>query len=184
MPLKRKKSIDVESLPIKLNHVKQIHVWGKKIIGSAIRFMPNIQHRIEKGLTVFAFHDVSNSPSKFTQQYGLVVSTETFERQIRWIRDNFEILHPSAILGPKPIPRRGAVISFDDGYRGAFDNGLPILEKLNIPAVIFLNMQAIILKKPIISAISCFLSEMNPNFTNHCRQGGLKSPFHLSPHPH
>jgi hypothetical protein len=142
-----------------------------------------VHHEIGHGLTVFAFHDVSNTPSEFANQYGLVVSTKTFERQILWIKANFEIVHPSSILAEKPLPKRAAVITFDDGYLGTFENGLPILERLGVPSVIFLNMQPILHGTPVLSATACFLDRTSPNFAKFCQGAGLKPPFHLSLNP-
>lgn len=156
---------------------------AKKALGSLARFLPRVQHSIDKGLTVFAFHDVSNRPSQFARRYGLVVSNETFERQIRWIKSNFEVVHPSAILANEPLPKRAAVITFDDGYRGTFENGLPILERLGVPSLIFLNMQPILLESPVLSAMACFLDDAASGFAPFCRQAGLEPPFHLSLNP-
>jgi peptidoglycan/xylan/chitin deacetylase (PgdA/CDA1 family) len=158
-------------------------VTVKKTLGSLARFLPRVRHSIDKGLTVFAFHDVSNRPSQFATRYGLVVSNETFERQIQWIKNNFKVVHPSAILANEPLPKRAAVITFDDGYRGTFENGLPILERLGVPSLIFLNMQPILLGSPVLSAMACFLDGAVPAFADFCRQAGLESPFHLSLNP-
>lgn len=158
-------------------------VMVKKILGFLTKFLPRVQHSIDKGLTVFAFHDVSNTPSEFAKRYGLVVSTEIFERQIQWIKANFEIIHPSMILGEMPLPKRAAVITFDDGYRGTFENGLPVLERLGVPSIIFLNMQPILLGTPVLSAMACFLDDYVPDFAQFCRRSGLVAPFHLSLNP-
>ncbi len=155
----------------------------KKTVGFLTKFLPRVQHSIDKGLTVFAFHDVSNTPSEFAKRYGLVVSTEIFERQIQWIKANFEIIHPSMILGEMPLPKRAAVITFDDGYRGTFENGLPILERLGVPSIIFLNMQPILLGTPVLSAMSCYLEKYVPDFSKFCHRSGLVAPFHMSLNP-
>lgn len=155
----------------------------KKTLGHSFRFIPCIQRALDSGLTVFTFHDVSNKPSDFANQYGLVVSTATFERQVRWIQANFELVHPSAILGSEPLPKRAAIISFDDGYRGSFDSGLPILERLGAPSIIFLNMQPILHGTALLSAVACFLDDTSPAFAAFCRGAGLQRPFHLSLNP-
>lgn len=160
-----------------------LRVAVKKILGLLFRFSPPVRHAIDHGLTVFTFHDVSNTPSEFAKRYGLVVSTETFERQISWIKANFEIVHPSMILSKDPLPRRAAVITFDDGYLGTFENALPILERLSVPSIIFLNMQPILLGRPVLSAAACFLDGTSPDFAKFCREAGLKPPFHLSLNP-
>lgn len=172
-----------DSRPARAGMSSLFRVTAKKILGSLARFLPRVRHSIDKGLTVFAFHDVSNRPSEFARRYGLVVSNEIFERQILWIKANFEVIHPSAILANKPLPKRAAVITFDDGYRGTFENGLPILERLGVPSLIFLNMQPILVGSPVLSAMACFLDGSAPDFATFCRQAGLEPPFHLSLNP-
>lgn len=160
-----------------------VRIGLKRMLGSAVRFLPRVQRSIDKGLTVFAFHDISDSPSEFASQFGLVVSTTTFERQIQWIKANFEVIHPSAILASEPLPSRAAMITFDDGYRGTFENGLPILERMGVPSIIFLNMQAVLSGTPVLSATACFLDRYEPNFKEFCEQRGLRKPFHLTLNP-
>ena len=155
----------------------------KQFIGFLFRLSPRVHHAIDHGLTIFAFHDVSNKPSEFANQHGLVISTKSFERQILWIKANFEIIHPSTILTEEPLPKRAAVITFDDGYLGTFENGLPILERLGVPSVIFLNMQPILNGTPVLSATASFLNKTSPNFARFCKGAGLKPPFHLSLNP-
>lgn len=155
----------------------------KNFVGILIRFSPYIRRSIDGGVTVFTFHNVTNSPSEFAKRYGLAISTQIFEAQILWIKENFEIIHPSMILTAKRLPKRAAVITFDDGYLGTFENGLPILNRLNVPSIIFLNMQPILSGFPILSAIVCFLDDLTPDFGVFCRNHGLQSPFHLSMSP-
>lgn len=171
------------SRSVRVRMYSLFRVIVKKTLGSLARFLPRVRHSVDKGLTVFAFHDVSNRPSQFATRYGLVVSNETFERQIKWIKANFEVVHPSAILSNEPLPKRAAIITFDDGYRGTFENGLPILERLGVPSLIFLNMQPILLGSPVMSAVACFLEGADPAFANFCRQASLEPPFHLSLNP-
>jgi peptidoglycan/xylan/chitin deacetylase (PgdA/CDA1 family) len=155
----------------------------KGTFGSLAKFLPRVQDSINTGLTVFAFHDVSDSPSEFAAQFGLAVTTKTFERQIKWIKANFEIIHPSMLLTGETVPSRAAMITFDDGYLGTFESGLPILEKMGIPSMIFLNMGTVIGRAPLLSATACYLDIYEPKFTTFCKQIGLPRPFYLNLNP-
>jgi|LauGreSBDMM110SN_4_FD.fasta_scaffold01089_3 peptidoglycan/xylan/chitin deacetylase (PgdA/CDA1 family) len=155
----------------------------KRVIGSFLRFLPRVQHSINNGLTVFAFHDVSDSPSEFASKFGLFVTTKTFENQIKWIKANFEIIHPSMLLMSEPLPSRAALITFDDGYLGTFENGLSTLEDMGIPSIVFLNMRTVLSKTPLLSATACYLDIYEPNFAKFCNQVGLHRPFHLTLNP-
>lgn len=155
----------------------------KKTLGLLYSFSPHVRRAVDSGLTVFTFHDVRDEPSEFASRYGLCVSNATFERQVRWIQENFEIVHPAAILAREPLPNRAAIISFDDGYLGTFENGLRILERLAAPSIVFLNMQPIIRGTALMSAVACFLEDSSQDFSAFCLRAGLKRPFHLSLSP-
>lgn len=152
----------------------------KKALGLLYSFSPHVRRAVDSGLTVFTFHDVSDEPSEFARRYGLCVSNATFERQVRWIQENFEIVHPAAILAHEPLPKRAAIISFDDGYLGTFENGLRILERLEAPSIVFLNMQPIIHGTALMSAAACYLDDSSLDFSDFCLRAGLRRPFHLS----
>lgn len=145
--------------------------------------MPQVRRAIKYGLTVFMFHEVSDQPSRFAKEYGLAVSIKTFHHQMKWIKSKFNVIHPADILKELPLPERAAVISFDDGFLGSFENGLVILEQMGVPSVVFLNMQAILEKKPILSAIACYLNRYVPEFCDFSKSVGLLPPFHLSLSP-
>ena len=155
----------------------------KKTLGISFSFMPQVRRAMKKGLTVFMFHEVSDRPSRFAEEYGLAVSRKTFHRQVSWIQSNFDVIHPVDVLNETPLPERAAVISFDDGFLSSFENGLAILEKLGAPSVFFLNMQAILEQKPILSAIACYLNRYVPEFSDFCKSVGISSPFHLTLNP-
>lgn len=97
---------------------------------------------LEKSLTVFVYHDVADNPSEFSRQYSLNVCPEVFEYQIKFIRHNFKVISPDDLL-ERNIPSKAALITFDDGFRSYFRNAIPILEKYNVPSIIFLNMEPI-----------------------------------------
>ena len=51
-----------------------------------------------------------------------------------------EIISTSS-TSAKTIPNSSAIISFDDGFLGSFEIGLAILERMEVPCIMFLNMQ-------------------------------------------
>jgi hypothetical protein len=134
-----------------------------------------------KNLTVFCFHDVTNQPSEFDDDYGLNVTPEIFEIQLSLIQENFSIITPDDLLEDS-IPENSALITFDDGFKGFFQNAIPILEKYNIPALIFLNMGAI--KGEIFWAgLLTFLCKTRPDFLEQLKErstGELVNPPFLA----
>ena len=160
--------------------LKQI---SKSLTGRTIRSVPLLRKAFGNSLKVFLYHDVTDTPSRFAEEFGLAVSTELFSRQISWIDRNFEIIHPRALLGEAPLPDNAALITFDDGFHGTLANGLQLLERRRIPSVVFLNMQAIIEHRPILSAVACYRERNLPRFAEYAKAAGISRPLHLSGTP-
>jgi len=153
----------------------------KKSLGFTVKSFPNIiRRKLINGLTIFVYHEISDSPSSFAKQYGLAVSKAAFLKQIQWIKSTYTIIHPKDLVSLSSIPEHAAIISFDDGFLGSFDNGLSILEDLNVPSILFVNMYAILENRPIISAVACFLSKYAPEFLEFSKEVNLEPPFHLT----
>ncbi|MFQ5646598.1 MAG: polysaccharide deacetylase family protein, partial [bacterium] len=104
------------------------------------KFLVNLFDRVYRNsVCIFLFHEVSEHPSEFNRLYKLNVPPRVFGRQIEIIRDLFNIITPEQ-LSSGDYPRPAALITFDDGLPGYFENAVPILESLACPSLIFLNM--------------------------------------------
>ena len=155
----------------------------KNIIGVVLKPMLNL-FRINTGnLSVFNYHDVTKNPSEFEKEFNLFVTPDVFEKQIVWIKNNFNIIHPEDIMDGNKIPRRAAIITFDDGFLGAFKSGLEILRNHNITPVMFLNMYTIQESVPMLSALVCYMDRHIENFRNLAKREGLNQPYYLSMTP-
>lgn len=71
------------------------------------------------------------------------VDTPDFEDQIRYLSKTHKILPldelAQHIREKRPLPKRTAIITFDDGYKDVYIYAYPILKKYNVPATIFLT---------------------------------------------
>ncbi|ABQ26515.1 polysaccharide deacetylase [Geotalea uraniireducens Rf4] len=85
-------------------------------------------------------------PSAENQAYyvqpGMFVTTVTFEQQVAYVRDHFEVvflddLVKRALKGAH-IGRHCA-LTFDDGWRDNYTEAFPVLERYRVPATIFLS---------------------------------------------
>jgi len=153
----------------------------KKMLGVFFKSLPlSIRCKFIDGLTIFVFHEVSDNPSEFAKQHGLSISLDAFTQEIKWIESNFQIIHPSDLLSDTNIVGNTAIISFDDGFLGSFENGLAILEKMSIPSILFLNMRAILEKKPLLSATACYLDKYVADFSQFSKEKDISRPFHLT----
>jgi peptidoglycan/xylan/chitin deacetylase (PgdA/CDA1 family) len=112
----------------------------------AERYLPSLRSFLTRGLTVFVFHEVTDTPSAFQSASRGYVTTLAFRDQIQWIGDRFDVIAPTDLpqLGDRgELPQHAALIAFDDAWAGVFRTGLPILASLGIPAVCFLNMATV-----------------------------------------
>lgn len=150
--------------------------------GLACRFLPPLRRMVLGRFTVFVFHDVTDRPSTFTEKYGLAVSSQTFRSQIDWIEKNYDIIGPDE-LDKATGKSNACLITFDDGFRGAFDNGVPYLVERGIPSLHFLNMSTILERKPMLSARACYLDETSDAFKSFCRDENISLPSYLNVTP-
>ncbi len=80
---------------------------------------------------IIMYHQVLPNPDP---GYKLAVSTRTFERQMRFLKEHhFNVLPLEDLIRliqqKKRIPSRAVVITFDDGYRDNYIYAFPGLKK-------------------------------------------------------
>lgn len=148
-------------------------------VGLAARLSPKIRALKTQGVAVFVFHDVSPTPSPFSERHNLSASPELFRQQVEWIGNTFNIIHPDQLLD-EDIPGGSAVLTFDDGWAGTFSHAFPILEEMKVPAVVFLNMEPILKGTFLASAMADYLGTFDASFQDFARARSLPAPFHLS----
>lgn len=114
------------------NFIKVVYLSLLKIKDTLINFLfPTAiiltYHRVAK---------IDNDP------YQLAVSPENFFEQLKYLKQNYQIISLEQLVTEiknKTLKRKMLVITFDDGYADNFYDALPILEKLNIAATIFVS---------------------------------------------
>ena len=74
---------------------------------------------------------------------GIIVSVNMFNQQMRYLSKNYNVISldhlVDSLKNNSPLPKKGVVITFDDGWRDNYSFALPILKKYNLPATIFLT---------------------------------------------
>ena len=108
------------------------------------RLLRPITGLLPKGLTILCYHrirpDVESAEYLFDEGVLGPFQSE-FERQVKWLKSNFDILSESELLGliSKPLlSKRGVAITFDDGYRDNYELAYPVLRAYGAPAIFFL----------------------------------------------
>ncbi len=93
-----------------------------------------------RAAVIVAFHRVHGGEDA----RGLSISPDMFERHCRFFSRHFRVIALADLV--KKLERgeslnRHLAITFDDGYRDNFENALPVLEKLSLPATFFVVSQ-------------------------------------------
>ena len=155
----------------------------RNIIGQVAKYHPTVQHITRNGFTIFTFHDVGEEAGGFSHKHSLCTPPKLFKKQIDWIDKNFSIIDPQELTSGYNAKPGCAIITFDDGWHGIFENALPILASNKIPSVIFMNMAMAKKGELLISAIADFLGQNIPEFLNFALCNKLSEPYHLSLSP-
>jgi peptidoglycan/xylan/chitin deacetylase (PgdA/CDA1 family) len=93
----------------------------------------------ERGIPVLMYHSVQNIPNN-----AAVISTKNFGLQMKYLADNgyktLTLDQLNAFLSDKnfSFPKKSVVLTFDDGYKDTYTTVMPILQKYNFKASLFL----------------------------------------------
>lgn len=88
---------------------------------------------------VLAYHNVVHPSSPVSGDRSLHLPLDRFAEQVDWLSDAFEIVALRDLLRIPSFPgsRPRAAITFDDAYQGAVSLAIPELNRLGLPATIF-----------------------------------------------
>lgn len=117
---------------------------GKQVLDASGFYRRRLRERPYRGVAVLAYHGIRSDalPEGSMPFEQLHVTARHFDQQCRVLRDMCRILTfdewNRIAAGEMPIPERAALVTFDDGYRSVLTEALPILERHEIPAIVFL----------------------------------------------
>jgi len=102
-----------------------------------------LRYRARNLVTVFGYHRVLPRQGRdfpFSEQV-ISATPEEFARELAYMKVNLDVISiPELVAGlakPSLLPRRPAVITFDDGYLDNHQFALPLLRDANLPACFF-----------------------------------------------
>lgn len=90
---------------------------------------------------ILTYHRVINDSVQVNSEIkSISVSTQTFESQLLLLKEKFNIVSIDELLKLNTnTSKKNLAITFDDGYKDNLINALPILEKYNLPATIYIT---------------------------------------------
>ncbi len=109
---------------------------------SGRRWLDGEKHQANQ-VMILGYHQVVDDIIRAEDEaiFGMVISTATFRRQMKLLRERYEVLslaQAAAVLNGEAATKGPAVvITFDDGYRDVYENAWPILRELGLPATVF-----------------------------------------------
>jgi peptidoglycan/xylan/chitin deacetylase (PgdA/CDA1 family) len=120
--------------------------FGRRAIKSAAAPFAQLFQRLESDagqVTILGYHRVVADIAQAERDsiFGLLTSTETFRRHLELVREQYEVLSLEeavrVLRGERRAARPVAAITFDDGYRDNYEQAFPVLQRLGLPATIF-----------------------------------------------
>lgn len=112
--------------------VKNMFPWSPELYHKMIRGSKFLLNIVDKPVIILLYHRVADLE---LDPQLLAVSTENFAAQMKYIKENFDILRFEDSW--ESIKRPSIVVTFDDGYVDNLVNAKPILEEYEVPATIF-----------------------------------------------
>ncbi len=116
------------------NQFRGASKFGAYIFAWVLRTLVRSFNRTSE-VVVLMYHAIDRSGWK------LAVTPEEFEMQMAYLAQRKWAVSLSDVVsyakGEKKLPRRAVAVTFDDGYRDLLTDVLPILERYQIPATVF-----------------------------------------------
>ncbi len=118
-----------------------IRVARNPLFSSLVTLLEKLEHRPNL-LRVLTYHRVNTPDARPDLNTNLVSATpDQFARQMEHVASRACVVTIDQILqavqNEAPLPPRSVLITFDDAYRDFLDHAWPTLQRLGLPAVMF-----------------------------------------------
>jgi len=106
--------------------------------------LPAARRRWCDANVVLCYHNVVAGDRPVSGDPGLHMPRDRFARQVEWLARHYRIVSLREFVAPQSAraSRPLAAITFDDAYAGVFEHAVPVLDRLGIPATVFVVAEA------------------------------------------
>lgn len=95
-----------------------------------------------RGALIIMYHSVVDEDNAAFIDQRFSVTVDQFEEQLRYLKRNANVISMSEMVdclsGGGRLPEKAVVLTFDDGYMNNLTHAAPLLEKYDLPAMIYL----------------------------------------------
>jgi peptidoglycan/xylan/chitin deacetylase (PgdA/CDA1 family) len=92
-----------------------------------------------KGIVGLNYHRIGDGRHAIFDRGLYSATPEDFDKQVRWLKSNFDVIAPRDIDYVVRVKRgRHVLVTFDDGYTDNYEHAFPILKAHGVPAAFFI----------------------------------------------
>jgi len=142
-----------------------------------------LRQRARRRLTVLAYHRIHPiAAADYPFDTGVIsAAAEEFTRELQYVQRHLDVISlrelADGFSDPRQLPKRPAIITFDDGYWDNYEIAYPILKDLGLPACFFVITGLVGTHQvPWWDQVACCMK--------HSRTASVSSPFHKDDPPY
>lgn len=118
--------------------VKKVFPWSSAVYHQVKKPMAMVYNQFDTPIVILLYHRCAVLE---TDPQLLAVTPENFAHQVKWLKERYPILRFDEPWDSVREP--SVVLTFDDGYWDNYAYAVPILERLQVPATIFVSTERI-----------------------------------------
>lgn len=116
-------------------------VARSRLFSTLVTLLEKLEHR-QNLLRVLTYHRVDHPDARPELDPHLISATpEDFARQMEHLAEHYRVVTIDQVLQAvretSPLPPRSVLVTFDDAYRDFSEHAWPTLQRLGLPAVMF-----------------------------------------------
>lgn len=146
--------------------IKTIFPWSPTVYRQAKQVMTMVHNQLDAPIMILLYHRCAVLE---TDPQLLAVTPENFANQVKWLKERYPVLRFDE---PWELVREPSIVlTFDDGYWDNYAYAVPILERLHVPATIFVSTERIGTDKKLVLLLydgdTPVYDEGNPRIANY-----------------